>query len=134
MLLLVEDSEDDAFFFSRTLQRTGMACGVHHVTDGAQAVAYLQDQAASESKELPGMIFLDLKTPILNGFEVLEWLRKQPFAADIQVIVLSGSEHEDDKKRAAQLGASQYVVKPIQIQDLQRYLHDLCPPEIGATS
>jgi len=72
--------------------------------------------------------------PIVNGFEVLEWLRTQPFAAQIQVVVLSGSEHEDDKERAAGLGAADYLVKPVRVADLHRLLRNVCSPGMGAAA
>jgi CheY-like chemotaxis protein len=133
-LLLVEDSEDDAYFFGRTLQKSGMKCTVHRVANGAAAIDFLQTASSSGVDALPRMIFLDLKMPVLNGFEVLEWLRSQTFAVPMRVIVLSGSEHPDDKKRAAQLGAADYLVKPVKTADFERFLRDICPanPKTGA--
>lgn len=131
MLLLVEDSEDDAYFFTRTLQRSGITCSFHHVLDGAEAVEFLQNAAKTDAQSLPRAIFLDLKMPLLNGFEVLEWMRTQSFPSSMQVIVLSGSDHPDDKTRAAQLGATDYLVKPVKVEDLHRFLWDVCPPELG---
>ncbi len=130
ILLLVEDSEDDAFFFGRTLEKSGVTCTLQHVTNGAEAIEFLQAASNSGKKEnLPQVIFLDLKMPVLNGFEVLEWMRTQTFPAPMQVVVLSGSEHEDDKDRAFRLGATDYVVKPVKVIDLHRFLQDVCPPE-----
>jgi len=131
-LLLVEDSEDDLFFFERTLEKTGMDCKFHRVSNGAAAVDYLK--AVAKKKSVPPVMFLDLKMPVLNGFEVLDWLRTQPFARQIRVIVLSGSEHHADKERATRLGAADYVVKPVGVEDLQRFLRKLCRSkrEIGA--
>jgi len=131
-ILLVEDSEDDAYFFNRTLQRSGVTCAVHHVENGAEAVEFLAKASQSDSGELPPVMFLDLKMPLLNGFEVLEWLQTQSFRSSIQVIVLSGSEHDADKTRAAELGAADYLVKPVRVGDFHRLLKHLCPPEVGA--
>jgi CheY-like chemotaxis protein len=131
-LLLVEDSEDDAYFFQRTLRKSGLGFVVHHVTNGAEAVNFLRD--ALESKEpLPQVILLDLKMPVMNGFEVLEWMRTQVFPAEMRVIVLSGSDHQKDKDRAAQLGVNDYLMKPARIDDLKRFIMDICPagPETG---
>jgi CheY-like chemotaxis protein len=134
-LLLVEDSEDDAFFFKRTLQKSRNTCVVRHVSNGAEAIQYLQTASASDSQSLPKVIFLDLKMPVLNGFEVLDWLQTQNFSDRLRVIVLSGSEHQDDKDRAAQLGAADYLVKPVHVHDLDRFLRDICPAvEKGADS
>src|SRR6185369_5913535 len=68
-LLLVEDSEDDAFFFRRTLQKSEVGCSLQHVTDGAQAVEFLQNASSSDDQHFPRVIFLDLKMPVLNGLE-----------------------------------------------------------------
>ena len=132
LILLVEDSDDDAFFFERTLQKSGLGCSLSHVTDGAQAVDFLRNAASSGEHRLPQTIFLDLKMPVLNGFEVLDWIRTQRFPPSMQVIVLSGSEHEDDKARAARLGAADYLVKPVRVRDLHRLLGNVCGREIGA--
>jgi CheY-like chemotaxis protein len=132
ILLLVEDSEDDAFFFRRSLEKSGMACSVHHATNGAEAVEFLRKAGSSGEQNLPHVIFLDLKMPVLNGFEVLDWIRTQPFASAMQVVVLSGSEHPDDRQRAAELGATDYLVKPVKVSDFHRFLEDVCPPEMGA--
>jgi len=131
-LLLVEDSDDDAFFFRRTLEKSGATCHLQHVTNGAEAVDYLVAARDGGKQKLPNAIFLDLKMPILNGFEVLDWMRTQTFPAPIQVLVLSGSEHEEDKERALRLGASDYLVKPVKVSDLHRFLRHVCPPEMGA--
>jgi len=132
IILLVEDSEDDAFFFNRTLQKSGMTFSVSHVPDGAQAIAFLQNAMSSGEENFPQTIFLDLKMPVVNGFEVLEWIRTQTFPVPVVVIVLSGSEQADDKERAAQLGAADYLVKPIRVSDLHRVFRNICPHETGA--
>lgn len=130
-VLLVEDSEDDAYFFKRTLQRSGHTCVFHRAANGAEAVEFLQTASTSSSQTLPHVIFLDLKMPVLNGFEVLDWLRQQSFAPQVRVIVLSGSEIQNDKDRAVQLGASDYLVKPLRADDLNRFLKDICPADAG---
>jgi CheY-like chemotaxis protein len=134
-LLLVEDSEDDAFFFKRTLEKSGLGCTVHRVSDGAEAIDFLQSISDARSDAFPKVVFLDLKMPVLNGFEVLDWLQTQPFTLQMQVIVLSGSEHENDKVRAAQMGAKAYLVKPVTTSDLNRFLKGVCPanPQVGAS-
>jgi CheY-like chemotaxis protein len=132
IVLLAEDSEDDAFFFRRTLQKSALSCQVHHGTNGAGVIDYLQNASASNSPSLPELIFLDLKTPLLNGFEVLEWMRTQDFPAPMQVVVLSGSERQEDKERAARLGATDFLVKPLKVSDLHRFVGEHCPSQMGA--
>lgn len=131
-LLLVEDSEDDAYFFKRTLLKSGLTCALHRASNGAEAVDFLQSTSTGDSHSLPCIMFLDLKMPVLNGFEVLDWLRQQTFAQQMRVVVLSGSEHQHDKERAAELGAADYLVKPVKPGDLDRFLKDVCPKDSEA--
>lgn len=135
-ILLVEDSEDDAFFFTRTLERSGSVCSVRHVANGMQAIQYLHSVARRGNENLPRVVFLDLKMPIMNGFEVLDWMQTQTFPPEMHVIVLSGSEHSEDKDRAARMGAMDYLVKPINAKDFHRLLPKVCwdDPEMGARS
>jgi CheY-like chemotaxis protein len=109
-LLLVEDSEDDLFFFKRLCKKAGVNAPLAVATDGQQAVEHLT--AALEGKQpIPQLIFLDLKLPLRSGFEVLEWLRAQPALARTTVVVLSSSAEGRDVERAYQLGAQGYLVK-----------------------
>jgi len=136
-LLLVEDEEDDVFFFKRTLEKSGAAFSIHRASNGAEAIEFIRKSAGADS--LPQIVFLDLKMPVLNGFDVLTWLQKQTFSASIPMIVLSGSEQQKDIERARQLGATDYLVKPIRVSDLNRVLRDVLgfsgapPMAAGAT-
>ena len=71
VVLLVEDSDDDAFFFRRTLQKSGMTCAVHHLTNGGEAIDFLQSLAA-DAQPLPLAIFLDLKMPLARYFQLIQ--------------------------------------------------------------
>lgn len=118
VVLLAEDSEDDAFFFRWTLRKSGLACHLVHVWDGQQAIRYLE--ACREPGALrPDLVFLDLKMPARTGFEVLEWIRDHPFDPPLDPAVLSGSEHAGDVARGTALGATAYFVKPISASHLQ---------------
>lgn len=129
-LLLVEDDENDAFFFRRKLQQSGLPFQIERALDGRAAIEYLRN--ASASKSLPSAVFLDLKMPILNGFDVLMWMQKQKFDAPIRAIILSGSEEQQDMDRARQLGAAEYLVKPVKVADFHHCLRDV-PTVSGAS-
>jgi DNA-binding response OmpR family regulator len=92
------------------------------------AVEFLRTHLRSDPEGLPQAIFLDLKMPVLNGFEVLDWLRTQSFPSSMPIIVLSGSQQQDDRDRALAMGAADYLVKPINVRDLHRILQHVCPP------
>jgi CheY-like chemotaxis protein len=124
--LLVEDSPDDSFFFQRALKQGSTPCDLQHVTDGRMAIDFLRE-CQSKPGLVPDIIFLDLKMPILNGFEVLEWLRSQPPMPATLVVVLSGSNEESDKRRAKELGAAGYIVKPVLSAQICGWLEKIDP-------
>jgi DNA-binding response OmpR family regulator len=122
-VLLVEDTEDDAFFFRLTLKRTGVPCLLTHVEDGGKAIDYLGEvRLGKPGTPVPDFIFLDLKMPGLNGFDVLEWIVEQRFDPPLKIAVLSGSDHEVDINQARSLGVSDYIVKPISVEELEKRL------------
>lgn len=128
-VLLVEDSEDDAFFFERIARRAGLNLHLTHAINGLVAVDILQAALASPTpaSHLPDLVFLDLKMPEFTGFEVLSWVREQPALADLKIIVLSGSEDAADIRRATSLGAQACFTKPIQAGQLQTVFKSFAP-------
>jgi CheY-like chemotaxis protein len=116
-ILVVEDSDDDFFFFSRALTKAGILCDCARVSTGTAATAYLQ-----ENQDKPILVFLDLKIPLLNGFEVLEWLQSQSFKDLTEIVVLSGSDDARDVARAQEFRVSEYLVKPIAVQALTQII------------
>jgi len=125
-ILLVEDCDDDAFFFARLLKKWGGACRYVHVSDGRAALDYLGKNAFSDRPAgqtgRPDLIFLDLKLPVVTGFEILEWLVARNFTPRFEVSVLSGSDQGMDLNRADSLGVSGYFVKPLRLEQLQAQL------------
>ena len=121
IVLLVEDSDDDAFFFERSFAMANVSAELVRVADGGAAVKYLE-HAATRPRNFAErcVIFLDLKLPVLGGFEVLQWIRERGLA--FEVIVLSGSDLESDITLARQLGASDYLAKPISAEAIRKRL------------
>ena len=120
-LLLVEDNPDDIFLMRRTLKKSGLDLPLQIVTDGKQALEYLGGVGLYEDRSQyprPAWVFLDLKLPYLNGFEVLEWLRRDPENKDLDVVILTSSPEERDQEIAEKLGAKAYLVKPPTVQAL----------------
>ena len=133
-VFLVEDSRDDAFFFQRAVSRSGVDCDVTHFWDGQSAVELLDKfQLQGTSPTMPDLMFLDLKMPRLNGFEVLHWIREAKLQNRVNVIVLSGSDDREDRHRAGELGASNYIVKPISPAALEPILRHFNQPAARRT-
>jgi CheY-like chemotaxis protein len=112
LVFLAEDSEDDAFFFDRALRKANVGCSLLRAENGKVAIEMLKRETAGSGLS-PILVFLDLKMPVMSGFEVLEWLQFSGLDPAPKVIVLSGSNDQDDRARAHSLGAAEYLVKPI---------------------
>lgn len=114
-LLLVEDNEDDVFFMTRALKNADVSNPLQVVKDGQEAIDYLQGAGKFSNRgeyPIPTLILLDLKLPIKNGHEVLQWIREQLFYKNLVVIVLTTSREVNDVQKAYSLGANAFLVKP----------------------
>ena len=83
-----------------------------------QAAAGGNEGVALVEKERPDLVLVDLIMPEVDGFMVCERIRKGPAGADIQIVVLSILDGLDGKVRALELGADDYLVKPVDSREL----------------
>ncbi|MES2308796.1 MAG: response regulator [Verrucomicrobiota bacterium] len=116
VILLVEDSDDDIFLFSISAKKALISSPVHVVRTGQEAMDYLSGNGEHSDRKfspIPAIVFIDVKIPFVDGFFVLEWIRKQEEFTGIPLIMLSGSNAERDHQKAKDLGATNYLVKPI---------------------
>lgn len=114
-ILLVEDDENDAFFFERALRKAGVPHPLRKVRDGQEAIHYLGatgDFADRQVHPPPVLVVLDLNLPVKNGLEVLRWVRGNTETQNLIVIVLTSSTDVLDLHEAYGLGANSYIVKP----------------------
>ena len=115
-VLLVEDDVNDVLLIQRAFRRATLNTPLHVVSDGEEAVRYLEGQGQYADRQrypLPTVTLLDLKLPRLSGLEVLQWLREQPGLKRLPVVVLTSSREVSDVQRAYDLGANSYLVKPV---------------------
>jgi CheY-like chemotaxis protein len=124
-ILLVEDSFDDVFFFRRAVQKCGVAAVTYVAADGLDAIDYLLHKghfADAAHYPPPDIIFLDLKMPHVDGFELLDWIRNHPECAQPSVVVLTSSKQPEDQERAQALGALAFLIKPATPEQLRQVL------------
>jgi len=128
IVLLVDDSEDDALLVRRVFERVGFVSPLYVVGDGDAVIAYLDGTGAYEDRTkfpLPTVVLLDLNMPRKNGFEVLAWIRQQPGLKRLRVYILSASSQPADIQRAYDLGANSYLVKPSTLDELTTMIQGL---------
>ena len=118
-ILLVEDNPGDVRLMKEALRSNGVNQQLHVVTDGDQAVRFLQRRPPFEEAVRPDLIFLDLNLPKKDGREVLAEIKKNDRLKHIPVVVLTTSKADEDVLRSYELHANCYVTKPV---DLEKFI------------
>lgn len=122
VFLLIEDDSDDQVLIRRSFQKAPTATRIVVANDGDEALSYLSGIGTFSDRErfpLPCVILLDLKLPRRSGLEVLSWVRRHEVLGQVPVIILTSSYQEADIRSAYTLGANSYLVKPVDLDDLE---------------
>lgn len=115
IILVAEDRDDDVVLIRRAFELSRMPHALFFVENGEQAMLYLKGEGKYGNRAeypLPDLLLLDLNMPRMDGFEVIEWVRKQPGLAALRILVLTSSSQMRDVNRAYLLGANSFLVKP----------------------
>jgi adenylate cyclase len=102
-LLVVDDTEDNLFLMTALLEDK---YELQLASSGAQALALL-------AQNPPQLILLDIMMPDMDGYEVLRRIRQQPVTANIPVIFLTALSTPEEEQLGLDLGAADYITKPI---------------------
>lgn len=123
-ILIVDDDPNAVVLLKRLLKKAGITNPVDIAIDGSLALDYLKARLnPSPEFPRPALVFLDLKMPNVDGFEVLDWVRAQPALKTMLIAVISASAQKRDMTRAYELGAKSYFSKFPVISDLQSVYH-----------
>lgn len=115
-ILLVDDSDMDVELAVTAFQEVGSLSRIQVATSGRAALDYLfgvGSDADRHMKPLPDIILLDLKMPVIDGFEVLRQIKNTPPLRRIPIIILTSSKEDRDRAEAYDTGANSYILKPI---------------------
>ena len=133
-ILVAEDDSNDAFIFQHAYSQASINHNLHFVDDGELVIKYLQRKPPFTDRQnfpLPDLLVLDLKMPCMDGFDVLQWLRFRPEWGGLPVVIFSGSDLDEDRVRAAHLGARAFYRKPIFSADMQATIVEICTNWLG---
>ena len=103
-ILIIDDASESLSILSELLQPTYRVLATTSGTAGLRI-------ASNQPK--PDLILLDVMMPDMDGFEVITHLRNDPDTQDIPVIFLTAMTDTSDEERGLQLGAADYITKPI---------------------
>lgn len=109
LVLIVDDSPTEQHVFCKILERHGYDTVV--ASDGEEAIA-------TAEQVLPEVIVMDVVMPGMNGFQATRRLSRNPATAKIPVVIVSAKSQETDRIWGLRQGASQYLVKPVEADEL----------------
>lgn len=112
-ITIVEDDQPIAQMYKLKLESAGFKISLAH--DGKEGLEVIQ-------KDMPDLILLDLRMPVMSGDEMLEKLRQTDWGSDIRVIVLTNISRDEAPRSLGLLNVDRYIVKahhtPQQVLDV----------------
>jgi len=114
-ILLVEDNPGDVRLTIEALKESKIINNLNVVTDGEEAIKYLNKQGEYSDKPRPELILLDLNLPRKDGREVLAEIKQDEKFKRIPVVILTTSQAEEDILKTYNLHANCYITKPVDI-------------------
>ena len=114
-VLHVDDDPNDTTLLQVACAKAAVEFQLQNIGDGTEVIDYLSGAGKYADRtryEIPDLVLLDLKMPRATGWEILKWIRANTVLKNLPVIVLSGSELQEDRQRAFEGGANSYLVKP----------------------
>lgn len=123
-ILVVDDDETYRFLVKRILHKSGFCQQIITAHNGSEGLQILQVMAASGGK-LPELIFLDIKMPVMNGFEFLEevFKSKDLYLSQTKIYMCSSSMLLKDKEKAYLYPIAGFLTKPLTSVVLQGILY-----------
>jgi CheY-like chemotaxis protein/DNA-binding XRE family transcriptional regulator len=122
-VLLVEDDPRDVELTLAAFSGASLANRVLVVRDGAAALDFVfcrRQYAHRRIEQSPRVILLDLNLPKIHGLEVLRRIKADDRTRNFQVVVLTVSREDDHIRQAIDLGASAYIVKPVDFHNFSK--------------
>ena len=117
-ILYVEDNEDNVYVVKKRFARAGFTVLV--ATDGEQGVNMAAD-------ERPDLILMDLRLPVLDGWEATKRIKAQPETRHIPVIALTAHAMTGDREKALAAGCDDFDTKPVELPRLLEKVKALLP-------
>jgi twitching motility two-component system response regulator PilH len=108
-ILIVDDSPTERYFLTDILVKNGFS--VSTAENGEEAIVKIK-------ADKPHLILMDVVMPGQNGFQVTRAISRDPETQDVPIIICTSKNQETDRIWGLRQGARDYVVKPVDPQDL----------------
>jgi CheY-like chemotaxis protein len=122
-ILLVEDNEVDAAVTIRLLNLNRLNKDLVLATNSQDALEALQRR--NREGNSPNLILLDINLPDISGIDLLTRIKEDEIFRKIPVVILTGSNEDQDIQKSYDLGASSYLVKPISNDAMKQVIKKL---------
>lgn len=125
-ILVGEDDIDDQEVLQEVFSDINNSYELKFINNGRKVISFLKNL---KDGEMPCLIVLDYNMPELNGEEILKNLKKEARYKGVPKILWSTSESSANKTKCLELGASDFIVKPSKIKDLEKiakYMLSFC--------
>lgn len=125
-IVLVEDDLGHARLIERSLRRAHVTNDIVILHDGQAALDYLCPEPSwTEPPALPCLILLDLCLPVVDGYEVLDRVKRDERTRHIPVIVLTTLDQPAEVERCYALGCNVYITKPVEYEQFAKAIHQV---------
>jgi CheY-like chemotaxis protein len=122
-ILLVEDDEADAAVTIRLLNLNRLNKDLVWANNGQDAIEALERK--NREGNSPNLILLDINLPDISGIDLLIRIKENQLFREIPVVILTGSNEDQDIQKSYDLGASSYLVKPISNDAMKQVIKKL---------
>ena len=120
VILLVDDDPDCRLLIRDAIAESKVTNRVFEVTNGREALDFLHRRGAFADAPRPGLVYLDLEMPGMDGQEALKQIRSEGTFRDIPVVMMTGVCDEQQMRLAAANGANSYTLKPANAEQFLR--------------
>ncbi len=119
-ILIVDDEVHIRMLLEQTLEELEEDCGVEILSaqNGEEGLELIRTQK-------PDVVFLDIMMPKLNGYEVCQRVKEDPAITSIGIVLLTAKGQEVDRRQGLELGASRYMTKPFDPDEVLRVAREL---------
>lgn len=119
-ILLVDDDPDCRMLIRDAVSQCKVSNSIHEVTNGYDAFEFLCRRGKYANAPRPGLVYMDIEMPVMNGLEALRKIKSDPALADIPIVMMTGVCGEKEMQEAAAAGANSYTLKPANAEQFLR--------------
>jgi len=125
-VLLVDDDQVSNFLHRQVLEEMHIADHLHESCNGYEALSFVKEHCVPlEMTECPDLILLDIKIPVMNGFEFLEELKEyeKKMNRKLKVVIVSSSTNPQDREQSQTFPIDGYIDKPLSASKLENVMN-----------